>query len=243
MFLTTHWLAVGTASSVQFPGFTTVAGFTVTVTGADVVTAPALSVALAVSVYVPAATLVHVNAYGAVVFVEPVNRDEPLKNSTLETVPSESAAFAESVMDAGAVYVALFDGAVNETVGATFAGGVTVVTETVTGADVVTAPALSVAFAVSVYVPAATFVHENVYGAEASEDTNVEPLKNSTLATVPSESAAFAESVMDAGAVYVALFDGAVNETVGATFVGGVTVVTETVTGADVVTAPVLSVQ
>ena len=69
----------------------------------------------------------------------------PAKKSTLATVPSVSLADADTVIDAGAVKVAPLAGAVNEAVGAWF-GAVTVM---VRAADVVVAPALSVATAVS----------------------------------------------------------------------------------------------
>ena len=131
-------------------GATFVAGaFTLIVTVAEVVTAPELSVAFAVRVYVPVAIPVHVNVYGAAVLVEPAYNAEPLKNSTFVMVPSESAALAVSVTEAGAVYVTLFAGAVKETVGATFVC-VGTFTLTETAEEVVAAPALSVAFAVRI---------------------------------------------------------------------------------------------
>jgi hypothetical protein len=81
---------------------------------------------------------------------------DPDRKSTRAIVPSRSEAVAAKTMLAGAVYVAPLAGAVSATDG----GAVATVTET--GADVVEAPALSTATAVSVYVPAATLVHVNV---------------------------------------------------------------------------------
>ena len=49
------------------------------------------------------------------------------------------------------------------------------VTVTVTAADVVDNPALSVATAVSEYVPAGTLFHANVYGAAVSVASSVDP--------------------------------------------------------------------
>src|SRR4051795_11174036 len=70
-----------------------------------------------------------------------------------------------------------------------------------TAADVVAAPALSVARALTEYVPAATPPHENVYGAVVSEPTTVEPFRKSTRDTVPSASAAVAANATVPGAV------------------------------------------
>ena len=74
------------------------------------------------------------------------------------TVPL-SVAVALNVTVAGAV--ALVGLALTLTVGAVLpAHGSTAFTVTVTAVEVVTQPLLSVAFAVTVYVPAATPVHE-----------------------------------------------------------------------------------
>ena len=75
-----------------------------------------------------------------------------MKNSTLATVPSASDAVAAKPTVAGAVKFAPFAGCVNVTVGAVFAA----LTVIVAGALVVVAPRLSVARAVTVYVPTAT---------------------------------------------------------------------------------------
>src|SRR6266571_4929970 len=109
-------------------------------------TAPWLSVALAVSWYCPAATLLQMTLFGAP-FAVPMSV-APWKNSTLAMLPSESAAAAVSVMVAPSVNTALLAGAVMLTVGAAL-------TITLTAAEVVTTPLLSVARAVSVCVPAA----------------------------------------------------------------------------------------
>ena len=99
---------------------------------------------------------------------------------------------------AGAVNVALFAGEVSDTVGAGLLAGSTVID---TGEDVVDAPWLSVARAVSAYVPAATFVHEMLNGAEVSVPMDVPLAKNWTWATVPSTSLADALTAIVAGAV------------------------------------------
>src|SRR6266516_505420 len=109
-------------------------------------TAPWLSVALAVGWYCPAGTLLQMTLYGAAVAV-PMSV-APRKKSTLAMLPSESAAAAVSViLDPGVKY-ALLAGAVKLTVG-------NALRIKVTGAEVVMAPLLSVARAVSVCVPAA----------------------------------------------------------------------------------------
>ena len=127
--------------------------FTVNVTGADVVVAPRLSVAFEVSVWVPSGTLFHAWLYGVVVSVA---ASVPLrKNSTFDTVPSASDALAVTVRFSGATRTALLAGAVIAVDG----GRLTIA---VTAGEVVTAPLSSVALAVSVYVPPATFVHECV---------------------------------------------------------------------------------
>ncbi len=71
----------------------------------------------------------------------------PDRNSTIVTVPSLSAAFPVRVMLAGAGKVAPSAGPVSWTVGGTFGAGLTVMD---TAADVVVAPLLSVARALSV---------------------------------------------------------------------------------------------
>ena len=80
----------------------------------------------------------------------------------------------------------------------------------------VTPPKLSVARAVSVYVPAATPLQVKLYGAVVSSPSFVVPLKNSTLVTVPSASEAVAARFTVAGAVKVAPLLGCVSVTVGA---------------------------
>ena len=120
-------------------------GLTVMLIALEVVTAPALSVALAVSVKFPAATLFHVKLYGDVVSVP--NSVLPLNNSTLLMVPSLSVAVASMAIFAGAVKVAPLAGLVMLTVGDRLADGLTVM---LIGLEVVAAPELSVALAVSV---------------------------------------------------------------------------------------------
>jgi hypothetical protein len=183
-------------------------------TAADVVTAPALSVAFAVSEYVPAATPLQEYEYGLT--KSSPSFVDPLKNSTLLTDPSESLAEALIVTEAGAVKLAPFEGEVMLTVGALLL----LFTVTVTVDDVVLALLLSVACAVMLYVPAATPFQMNEYGLVRSSPSFVDPLKNSTLLTVPSESDAVALIVMFASAVNEALLAGDVTLTVGATFEG-----------------------
>src|SRR5258705_2451696 len=101
--------------------------------------------------------------YGLVVS-EPISV-VPAKKSTLAIVPSASLADADTVIDAGAVKLAPLAGAVNETVGAWFVP----LTVMVRAADVVVAPASSVATAVSEYVPAPTEFHVTLYGLVLSE--------------------------------------------------------------------------
>ena len=98
------------------------------------------------------------------------------------------------------------------TVGATL-GELTVILDDTL---VVTPPRLSVARAVSVYVPAATPLQVKLYGAVVSSPSFVVPLKNSTLVTVPSASEAVAARFTVAGAVKVAPLLGCVSVTVGA---------------------------
>src|ERR1044071_3094659 len=64
---------------------------------------------------VVAPTLFHAPEYGLVVSL-PIDV-LPLKNSTFEIVPSMSLAFADTVIDAGAVYVAPLVGLVTFTLG------------------------------------------------------------------------------------------------------------------------------
>ena len=83
--------------------------------GLEVVTAPPLSVALAVNVYPPAPILFHGIEYGLVAAV-PKSVD-PAKKSTLATVPSLSLAVAFTMIFAGTVNVAPLAGLVILTVG------------------------------------------------------------------------------------------------------------------------------
>ena len=95
-------------------------------------------------------------------------------------------------------------------------------TVTGTAADVRVAPWLSRATAVSEYEPAATFVHEKVYGLLVSVPSSVEPAKNCTCDTLPSASLALAVMAIVAGAVNGAPEAGAVIATDGGWFeVGG----------------------
>ena len=117
---------------------------------------PAPSSALMTTGYVPAVP------YGRVPVTRPVALLKLRPGGSPVTVKvngslSGSDAFTVIPTVAGAVNVAPETGAVKETEGARFAG----FTVTLTAALVVDKPALSVAFAVSEYVFAATFVHVN----------------------------------------------------------------------------------
>ncbi len=101
----------------------------------------------------------------------------------------------------------------------------------VTPADIVAAPLLSVAFAVRMYVPVTTLDHTHRYGAAIATPRFVGPLKNSTLAIVPSMSEAVASIAMLVGVVNAAPFVGLIIATLGASFTA-VTVI-ETVAGAE----------
>src|SRR5713101_2256127 len=195
-------------------------------TGAEVVLTPRLSVARAVSVCVPAATLASVTPKGAAVTV-PASV-APSKKSTLAMVPSESLAVAVTVIVAGAVNTALLAGPVIVAV-----GGVS--TMILTAADVVLAPTSSVALAVSVCVPVAGLIRVTPYGAAVSVPTSIAPSKKSTFATVPSLSVALAARETLAGVVKLALLAGEVMLTAGAAS-------TRMLTAAEVVLAPWLSV-
>src|SRR5207248_1736554 len=83
-----------------------------------------------------------------------------------------------------------------------------------TGADVVVAPALSVALAVRVCLPPQA-VQVMLYGADVSWPSGVEPRKNSTFATVPSVSDAAAAMVIAVPAANVAPLVGLVTLTLG----------------------------
>src|SRR5205823_4466933 len=88
---------------------------TLIATGADVVTADRLSVARAVSVYEPAATLFHDMLYGGAL-VTPMTIPF-CRNSTIVIQPSESLAAALNAMFAGAVKLAPFVGVLSAAVG------------------------------------------------------------------------------------------------------------------------------
>src|SRR6476659_3727076 len=114
---------------------------TVMTTGGEVADCPRSSVATAAIEYVPAGTSVHANWYGG-------DAELPMttpfaRKSTRATAPSLSDALAPSWIVAGAKYCVPAFGACRAT-----AGGALATTVTDTGADVATAPALSLAFAV-----------------------------------------------------------------------------------------------
>src|SRR5262245_5695368 len=71
-------------------------------------------------------------------------------------------------------------------------------TEIVIGVVEAVAPELSTARALTAYVPAATLVPANVYGAVVYVPITVEPFRKSTRTTVPSGSLAFAAKLIGA---------------------------------------------
>ena len=87
----------------------------------------------------------------------------PRKNSTFVTLPPVSEAVALRLTVAGAVNFAPFAGWVSVTVGGGFAGGAAVTVIDV-GGVVVDASPLSVALAVSAYVPGPTPLQSKVNG-------------------------------------------------------------------------------
>src|SRR5437762_12106933 len=106
-----------------------------------------------------------------------------------------------------------------------------------TGADVCDAPALSVAIAVSTKLPSGTLLQTSWNGAVKSSPILFCSSKNSTRATLPSESPAAATNVTSTGPPKLVPFVGLVIETLGAKFV-----TTVILTGADVLAAPIRSV-
>src|SRR5712692_725419 len=177
------------------PVIVTVGGVsTIILTAAEVVLAPRLSVAIAVSVCAPAARLARATPKGAAVAVP--TSVAPSKKSTLATLPSASPAVAVTVMLAGAMKTALLAGPVIVTV-----GGVSTIMIILTAAEVVLNPTLSVAIAVSVCVPVARLVRATLYGATVAVPTSVPPSKKSTFATEPSLSVALAVMETLAGGV------------------------------------------
>src|SRR5712691_2862835 len=128
--------------------------FTMTVTGAEVELAPWLSVSVAVSFRQPAAALLSVTLYGALVAAP--TSFAPLWNSTFAIEPSLSEALAVTVKVAGAVRMALFPGAVMATPGKAF-------TVIETGSERSVSPLLFVALAITAYRPAGTADQMNRY--------------------------------------------------------------------------------
>src|SRR3954462_2771865 len=76
----------------------------------------------------------------------------------------------------------------------TTAGGILVTTLMFLTEEIVIAPSLSVACAVSTYSPASTLLHTKPNGALVASPTLFVPAKNSTRLIVPSASAAVAPS-------------------------------------------------
>jgi hypothetical protein len=229
-------MLAGAAKVALFAGDVTLAVggvfpvLTVMFTPEDVPVRPRLSVARAVKLYEPAATFVQENEYGD--DVSSPSFVVPWKNSTFATDPL-SEAVALIVIFAGAVNEALLAGDVMLAVG----GVLPALTVMFTPEDVPVRPKLSVARAVKLYEPVATFVQENEYGDDVSSPSFVVPWKNSTFATDPL-SEAVALIVIFAGAVNEALLAGDVMLAVG----GGFPVLTVIFTTEDVPVRPKLSV-
>src|SRR6188474_821924 len=93
-----------------------------------------------------------------------------------------------------------------------------------TGAEVVVAPSLSVATAVITCAPTVAFAQVAPKDGPVEIPIEAPSTKNSTRATVPSESPAFAAIATDVGASKLALFAGDVIDTVGGTFAATVIV-------------------
>lgn len=108
-----------------------------------------------------------------------------------------------------------------------------------TGALVVTAPALSVARAVSTWVPAATFFQVNEYGAIVSWPSTVVPSRNSTFSPDRQDHPPSPQPMSDVLRGYIEPSAGDVMATVGGEFVLAVTVM---VAGALVTVCPKSSV-
>lgn len=142
---------------------------TVILTVADVTLRLRLSVALAEIAYVPAATEFHTKLYG--LLVSSPSFVVPLKNSTLETVPSASLAVAVIVMFDPLIKFALFAGPVRLTVGEPLGA----CTEIDIEDELAIAPSLSVTLAEMEYVPGLTEFHTILYGAVASSPIFVVP--------------------------------------------------------------------
>ena len=106
-------------------------------------------------------------------------------------MPSLSLADVVTAIVAGDVNAAPSAGLVIEIDGGTFAA-----TVTCTSLEVVVAPSLSVATAVSVYEPAATLLHVTLYGLVVSVPIGWPFAKKSTDVTVPPLSPAVALIVM-----------------------------------------------
>ena len=152
-------------------------------------------------------------------------------------VPSGSLAVALNRITAGAVYEALFTGFRRVIAGGSFF--TTPFTSTVRALEVVVRPLLSVALAVSEYVPAGTFLQVKLKGDDDLLFSKVPPLKNSTLLMGPSASDAVALIVIVAGSLYVELLFGDVIATTGGV---PVLVITDTNATFEVDTRPLLSV-
>ena len=150
--------------------------------------APSLSVARMVTLCKPALAKGQSASYGASLRLAKLS--PPATISTCTTSPSLSVALALTLSVAPMLTPSPALGELITTSGAAF-GGSTVM---LTTPEIVSAPRLSTATAVSRCSPSTVGVHSSSYGDASSTPRLVAPLKNSTLATPPSASAASALS-------------------------------------------------
>jgi len=233
---------------------------TLMVTGGEVAIIPALSVATAVSIYLPSATLLHTRENGLCelvlvsqmppVLVTIPRLLVPAKYSTVSTKLESITNDCSSIL-AGARNVWPFIGYNNFTMKGTV-GGVGLTTLILTGGEVAIMPALSVATAVSIYLPSATLLHTRENGlCEVVLVNQIPPVfvttpklfvpeKYSTVSTKFESTTTGCNSIF-AGARNVWPFIGYNNFTLKGT-VGGVGLTTPMLTGGEVTIIPALSV-
>ncbi len=174
--------------------------------------APSLSVARTVTVCNPSLAKGQSASYGALLRLAKLS---PLaKISTDTTVPSLSVALALTFSVAPTLTPKPALGEVITTSGAVFGGS----TVTLTTSEIVSAPRLSTATAVSKCSPSVAAAHSISYGAVSSTPNVVAPLKNNTFTTLPSASAASALSARLLPCLITVPEAGALSVTVGAWF-------------------------
>ena len=178
-------------------------------TAADVVVAPALSVAVAVSAYAPGASPPSVVPKGELVAVP--TKLPFAKKSTLLMLPSGSLALAVTGTLAGAVKVAP-SGLGDRNHRRRIHDGGTVM---FTAPEVAVAPSLSVAVVVSAYWPGLSAGSVVLKGELVAVPTRLPLEKNSASTTLPSGSLAWASIVTEEVEVNVAPLAGPTIVTVG----------------------------